>query len=91
MAINERALTHYNNACTWLQNAVEAESINEAIKLTGFVEQSINLAKFCVENHALVAGIDTDQPLSQMTQWQPGMGGPRPWGGPPLPPHMQGG
>lgn len=84
MAINDRAKTHYDNACIWLQQAVEAESINEAIKLTGFVEASIKLAIFCVENHALVAGIDTEQPLSQMTQFPPpGYGGPRPWGGVP--------
>lgn len=86
MAINETARSHYNNACLWLQQAVEAESVNEAIKLTGFCEAAIKLAIFAVENHALVNGLDPDQALSQMTQYPvpgfpPGYSGPQPWGG----------
>lgn len=90
MAVNERALSHYNNACHWLQQAVEAESVNDAIKFTGFTDASIKLAIFCVENHALVAGVDEAQPLSQMTQFPPGYGGPRPWGGAPAVPTYAG-
>jgi hypothetical protein len=85
MAINERAKFHYDKACKYLDDAVASESVNDAIKLTGFAEAALKLAQFCVDNHALVAGIDEDAPLNP----QDSRGGPRLWGGPPVPQHIQ--
>jgi len=82
MAINARAKGHYDDSCEWLRQAVESESVNDAIKFTGFAEVAIKLAVFAVENHALVAGIDTGTELSHPTQ-SPPTSGPQPWGGPP--------
>ena len=88
MAINERARTLFNNACIWLQEAADSESVNEAIRLTSQGELAVKLAIFAVENHALVNGLDPDQALSQMTQYPvagfpPGYAGSQPWGGAP--------
>jgi hypothetical protein len=71
----------------YLDTAIECESVNDAIKFTGFGELALKLAQFCVDNHALVAGIDEDAPLSHRDS-TPGFG-PKAWGGPPVPKHIQ--
>ena len=85
MVMNERAKTHYDNACIFqgiaLEHADKGE-INPAVAYTGLATVSIELARFAAENHALVAGIDEDFPDVQ----QPTQQGPKLWGGPPPPP-----
>jgi hypothetical protein len=79
--INERAHTHYNNACIFQGVAKEhadAEDVNLAIAYTGLATLSIELARFAAENHAMVAGIDEDFPDVREQ-------GPKVWGPPPLP------
>jgi hypothetical protein len=80
MAINERARDHYDNACEFQQSAMDAETFEDAMKFTNLGELSVKLAQFCVDNHALVSGVD--EALSQNDS----VGLPKPWGGLPVPP-----
>jgi hypothetical protein len=80
MAINERAKTHYDNAVTWLKMSDDSRlegDINQAICCTGLGNLSLELARFCTEHHALVAGIDESAPIDP--RHPPGMGGADVW------------
>jgi hypothetical protein len=84
MPINERARDHYDNACEFQQSAMDAATFEDAMKWTNLGELSVKLAQFCVDNHALVAGIDEDLVPSQSDS----VGNPSVWGGPPIPEHI---
>lgn len=84
MTINERAKAHYDNACEFQQSALDAPTFEEKMTFTNLGELSVKLAQFCVDNHALVAGIDEE--LSHPDSVREGA---RPWGGPPLPDHVR--
>jgi hypothetical protein len=56
-----------------------------AIVCTGLSNAARELAWFCVDNHALVAGIDKDMPIQPSHMTQPAGGGRGVWGGPPKP------
>lgn len=84
--MNERALTNFNLATEYMNEAVTAQregQINDAIALTGFVGAALDLARFCVENHALVAGVDEDVADVNHPNERANSGL---WGGMPMPP-----
>jgi hypothetical protein len=82
MAINERAKAHYDQAVAWVaaaeQAAADGES-NAAVVATGIATARIDLGRFCVENHALVSGIDDQAPIDPRN---PVGGGAKLWMGP---------
>jgi hypothetical protein len=81
--MNERAKTHYDNACIFHGMALEHADqghVNLAVAYNGLASVATELARFAAENHALVAGIDEDFPDVR----QPTSGNsPKLWGGPP--------
>jgi hypothetical protein len=83
VTINDRAKTHYDNACIYQAMAhqhAEDEHVNLAMVYSELASVSVKLAVFAAEFHAIVAGIDTDVPdVNHPTQTTPqGL-----WGGPP--------
>jgi hypothetical protein len=87
MAINERAKNHYENAVHFMTAACQSEDYEQTVMFTELVKASLELAHFCVTNHALVSGVDTDAPI------QPGQpnleGTQKMWGGGPMPEWVQ--
>lgn len=84
MAINERAKQHYDNAVRLFIAANNPEVAPETTQaLANLSWLSLALADFAVVNHALVAGIDTDQAQTMKPDGNSAV-----WGGPPLPAHI---
>lgn len=84
MAINERARNHYDKALEWIAKAEDAAGkgdSNASIVATSIVVARKELAQFCVDNQALVAGIDDKAPINPKSPAE--IGGAKPWGGPP--------
>lgn len=87
MALNNVARQHYTDAVDYLQAAANTEDLTTAIACTGMASASIELAKFAVDNHALVTGIDTGIPEpvpATMPGIQQNPASPAPAGGPQL-------
>jgi hypothetical protein len=81
MTYNSKAKAHYDDAVNWLQAAATAATegqTNSAVIAAQIAEASTRLASFCVENHALVMGIDDEAPVNP----QQVPGGVKLWGGP---------
>jgi hypothetical protein len=81
MAINEKARNHYDEAVSWHQSAQEDAKngeVNQAVVATGIADTAIGLARFCVENHALVRGIDDEAQIDPKSP----VGGAKLWRGP---------
>lgn len=71
MAVNDRARQHFDNAVAFQDLAMqhlESDQLNHAMLFNGLATVSIKLAKFCVENHLLVSGIEPDDPMTQVSQ-----------------------
>lgn len=89
---NERAKDHWDKACAWFAVAADAQDqgeVNNAIVCTGLGELALHLARFAVDNHALIAGIDENAPINPASPL--GAGGAAVWGAvspPPLPAHI---
>jgi hypothetical protein len=84
MAINSKARAHYDKALEWVDHAEIAAlggDSNAAVVATGIASARTELARFAVENHALVMGIDDQAPISPQS---PVGGGAKLWG--PAPP-----
>ena len=59
--LNERAREHYNQAVTLLTKACSTDiTTKETHMFAHLASVAIELAKFAVDNHALIAGIDED-------------------------------
>lgn len=81
--MNQQAKALYDKAIGYLDAADEIEDSTSCMCYTAMGQLALDAARFALENHALVMGIDENAIPEQPSAFSPApTGGPKVWGAP---------